>query len=290
MALGEAPVRPFLTKRRQLLVVGDVARLSHDVLRLRLILPPQARVLGLPVGQHLKVYAPAGLLRTPTADGMWNGREDPEARCAEIERKYTPTTSDHELGFVDLVVKLYAGAQLVRFQDGGKMSQYLGSLAVGEALQLSGPWGAHEYLGRGRFRSAGAVHTCKRLGMMAGGTGLTPMLQVIAAVLKEPRDDSPTIALLLANQTEDDILVRDMLEGLQEQHPERLHVWYTLDRPPPDWRYSSGFISAEMIEAHLPPPGDETLVLLCGPPPMIQHACRKNLDALGYPAERQVCF
>ena len=39
-----------------------------------------------------------------------------------------------------------------------------------------------------------------------------------------------------------------------------------------------------------PPSGDETLVLLCGPPPMIQHACRKNLDALGYPAERQVCF
>ena len=37
--------------------------------------------------------------------------------------------------------------------------------------------------------------------------------QVIAAVLKEPRDESPTIALLLANQTEDDILVRGMLEG-----------------------------------------------------------------------------
>ena len=38
--------------------------------------------------------------------------------------------------------------------------------------------------------------------------------QVIAAVLKEPRDRSPTIALLLANQTEGDILVRDMLRDL----------------------------------------------------------------------------
>ena len=64
------------------------------------------------------------------------------------------------------------------------MSQYLGSLTAGATLELSGPWGAHEYLGRGRFRSAGVVHTCKRLGMMAGGTGLTPMLQVIPALLK----------------------------------------------------------------------------------------------------------
>ena len=44
--------------------------------------------------------------------------------------------------------------------------------------------------------------------MMAGGTGLTPMLQIITAVLKEPADASPTLSLLLANQTEDDILVR----------------------------------------------------------------------------------
>ena len=48
-----------------------------------------------------------------------------------------------------------------------------------------------------------------------------------------------------------------MLEGLQAQHPERLHLWYTLDRPPADWGYSSGFISAEMIAAHLPPPGND---------------------------------
>ena len=116
------------------------------------------------------------------------------------------------------------------------------------------------------------------------------MLQVITAVLKEPSGASPTIALLLANQTEADILVRDMLEGLQAQHPDRLHLWYTLDRPPAGWGYSSGFINAEMIAAHLPPPGDETLVLMCGPPPMIEHACRKSLDALGYPSERQVCF
>ena len=36
-------------------------------------------------GRGTKVYAPAGQLRAPKADGMWNGREDPEARCMRIE-------------------------------------------------------------------------------------------------------------------------------------------------------------------------------------------------------------
>ena len=81
-----------------------------------------------------------------------------------------------------------------------------------------------------------------------------------------------------------------MLEGLQAQHPERLHLWYTLDRPPAGWGYSSGFITAEMIAAHLPPPGDETLVLMCGPPPMIKNACLPNLAKLGYSKAQQIVF
>ena len=53
------------------------------------------------------------------------------------------------------------------------------------------------------------------------------------------------------------------------------------------WKYSSGFISDEMIKEHLPPPGDDTLILMCGPPPMINFACLPNLDKLNYsPAQR----
>ena len=43
--------------------------------------------------------------------------------------------------------------------------------------------------------------------MIAGGSGITPMLQVIAAVLDDPDDDTE-LALLYANHTEGDILVR----------------------------------------------------------------------------------
>jgi len=39
-------------------------------------------------------------------------------------------------------------------------------------------------------------------------------------------------------------------------------VHYTLDRPPAGWKFSSGFITEEMISEHLPPPADDTLVLM----------------------------
>ena len=37
-----------------------------------------------------------------------------------------------------------------------------------------------------------------------------------------------------------------------------------------------------MIKEHLPEPSADTLILMCGPPPMIKFACLPNLDKLGY--------
>ena len=95
-------------------------RLSHDTYLFRFGLPFASSVLGFPIGKHFKVFAPNAAGRVP---GEWNGRADPEASEAEIERKYTPTTSDDEVGYVDLVIKVYKGGVIDRFPDGGKMSQ-----------------------------------------------------------------------------------------------------------------------------------------------------------------------
>lgn len=56
------------------------------------------------------------------------------------------------------------------------------------------------------------------------------------------------------------------------------------------WTYSSGFVNDEMIKEHLPPPSDETLILMCGPPPMINFACLPNLDKLGYPPQCRFAY
>ena len=56
------------------------------------------------------------------------------------------------------------------------------------------------------------------------------------------------------------------------------------------WKYSEGFVSEEMIRDHMPPPGEDTAILMCGPPPMIDYACTPNLDKIGYTKEMRFAY
>lgn len=117
--------------------------------------------------------------------------------------------------------------------------------------------------------------------MLSGGTGITPMLQLIRAIIKDPADNTQT-SLLFANQTEKDILLRDELDDIAKNYPNKLKLWYTVDTSADGWPYSTGFINADMIKNHMFPPSPDTIVLMCGPGPMINFACTPNLDKLGY--------
>lgn len=93
------------------------------------------------------------------------------------------------------------------------------------------------------------------------------------------------MSLIYANQSEDDILVRQELEEAVTKYNGRFRLHYTLDRPPTSgWNYSTGFITKEMIQTHLPAPSADgsTQILMCGPPPMVKFACVPNLEALGF--------
>ena len=56
------------------------------------------------------------------------------------------------------------------------------------------------------------------------------MLQLIRAVFRD-NNDQTNLSLLFANQTEDDILLREELESVQNEFPDRFKLWYTVDRP-----------------------------------------------------------
>lgn len=56
------------------------------------------------------------------------------------------------------------------------------------------------------------------------------MLQLIRHICKDTNDKTE-LRLLFANQTEDDILLRNELETSQAEHKEQFKLWYTLDRP-----------------------------------------------------------
>merc|ERR1719232_472881 len=175
------------------------------------------------------------------------------------------------------------------------MTQYLENMAIGDTIDVRGPSGLLVYRGQGEFgikpdkKSAAKSVTCKKVSMIAGGTGITPMLQLVTAVFRDPNDNT-SLSLLFANQSEDDILVREELEAIQEKHPDRFKLWYTVDRPKEGWTYSSGFVDADMIKDHLFEPSDKNLVLMCGPPPMINFACQPNLDKLGHCQEMRFAY
>lgn len=100
-------------------------------------------------------------------------------------RSYTPVTSDDDIGYFDLVIKVYPPLP-PKFPDGGKLSQYFDRMQIGDTIDVRGPTGHIEYAAPGtlllynRLKKSEPPRKVKvrHLAMMAGGTGITPMLQV----------------------------------------------------------------------------------------------------------------
>jgi cytochrome-b5 reductase len=250
----------------------DKVEVSHDTRIFRFALHHPEQPLGLPIGQHMMLKA--------TVDGK------------EILRSYTPITGDEQPGHFDLMVKVYFGGVHPKFPEGGKMSQHLEKLKIGDKMHIKGPTGRIEYKAHGHFvvktgRDQFREVRVKRVGMIAGGTGVTPMLQIIRHILKDPTDPTQ-LSLLFANQTEEDILLRKELEECTKDP--RFKLWYTLDRSSEQWSYSKGFVDYDMVEKHMPAPGDDAVILMCGPLPMVNFACKPNLEKRGFTEQQMIAF
>jgi len=214
--------------------------INHNTRLFRFALPREDDVLGLPIGQHLSFRA--------IIDSQ------------EVLRSYTPVSSDDDLGHFDLVVKVY---------EKGLMSKYFDNMNIGQTIDVKGPKGKFVYEPNMR----------KTLGMLAGGTGITPMLQVVSAILKNPADKTQ-ISLIFANVNDNDILLQQELEELVKKYPQ-FKIYYVLNNSPANWKGGVGFVSREMIEANLPKPSGDTMILMCGPP-MMNKAMVGHLEAIGY--------
>ena len=176
-----------------------------------------------------------------------------------VKRPYTPSSVPGTTGYFDLTVKRY---------ENGLVSQYLHDREVGDIVLMSGPnAGGHWVDGM-----------AKRVGFVAGGTGITPMISIIRWMLAKGLDVE--IFLLFANKTEADIIFRDEWDSDVREHA-TFHVHHVLEQPPAGWAQGTGRITDEILRRHLPSPGPETAVFLCGPPLMVD-ALEGTLKAIGY--------
>jgi NAD(P)H-flavin reductase len=240
--------------------------LSHDTRVYRFKLQSEKHLFGLPPGNH--IFIRANIDNKSTI------------------RAYTPiTTPNDPPGYFDLLIKVYFKNVHPKFPDGGAMTQHLDSLSIGDSIEIKGPLGSFSYRGVGKYQLKSGknvtLHDCKRISMIAGGSGITPIYQVIKSVIHE--NDDTELSLIYANKTEEDILLRQELDEITSKHP-NIKVFYTLDSPTKDWKYGKGFVCEQMIRDNLypPSPDSESIVLMCGPPPMIEYACIPNLKKFGY--------
>ncbi|KAF2279819.1 NADH-cytochrome b5 reductase 1 [Westerdykella ornata] len=222
--------------------------LSHNTAIYRFKLPRPTDILGLPIGQHITLAA--------TIPGQPN----------DVLRSYTPISSDEDKGYFDLLIKSYPT---------GNISKHVASLMVGQTMKVRGPKGAMVY----------TPNMVKRFGMIAGGTGITPMLQIIKAIIRgREKGDVTEVDLIFANVNEEDILLREDLDALAAKDA-RFRVYYVLNNPPEKWDGGVGFVTADMIKEKLPPPSPDTKILICGPPPMVS-AMKKATESLGFAKAR----
>ncbi|KAK5020491.1 hypothetical protein BJ546DRAFT_913323 [Cryomyces antarcticus] len=224
--------------------------LSHNTAIYRFGLPKATDILGLPIGQHISIAA--------TIDGQ----------PKEVVRSYTPISSDETPGYFDLLIKSYPT---------GNISKYVSNLMVGQTMKVKGPKGAMVY----------TPNMVRRFGMIAGGTGITPMLQIIRAIIRgRAAGDRTEVDLLFANVNPEDILLKEDLDQLVKEDP-GFRVHYVLNNPPEGWTGGVGFVTPDMIKEKFPPPAKDIKILICGPPPMVS-AMKKATDSLGYEKPRPV--
>ncbi|KAI8331228.1 hypothetical protein BC941DRAFT_439378 [Chlamydoabsidia padenii] len=220
--------------------------ISHNTAIYRFGLPRKDDVLGLPIGQHISVMA--------------------EINGKQISRSYTPTSLDEDAGHFDLLIKTYPS---------GNISKLFGELKIGDSMAVRGPKGNFNY----------TPNLSRAIGMIAGGTGITPMLQIIRAILRNPQDKTQ-VNLIFANVNEEDILLKKELDELAAKH-DNFDVYYVLNNPPTGWTGGVGFVTQDMIKEHLPAAAKDTRILVCGPPMMVT-AMTKATTELGFEKPRAV--
>jgi len=173
------------------------------------------------------------LTRTPGPDGK------------DVIRPYTPITAKaHDE--IRLLIKEYPK---------GNMSRHIHSLKPGDSLDIKGPMDKFPY----------KINSKKEIGMLAGGTGITPMHQIIDEILNN-REDNTKVTLVFSNHTEKDILLKERLDALAATH-ENFHVYYVLTKPEGGWRGYKGRVDKDLISKFMPKPelGNDALILVCGP-------------------------
>lgn len=172
--------------------------LNRDTGIFKFKLHSRSHILSIPPGKHLQVCI------------VKESSENVASPPIRIMRKYTPVRSDQP-GYFELLIKRY---------DTGNVSQHIFDMEIGDRLLMRGPFGIYQYTPEPKHPIV----------MIAMGTGITPMYQIIQHVVNDEHDTTQ-LTLLYGSRTEEDILLYRELQLLTERYPNKLTVHYFISKP-----------------------------------------------------------
>ncbi|MFW6086245.1 MAG: 2Fe-2S iron-sulfur cluster-binding protein [Myxococcota bacterium] len=164
----------------------------------------------------------------------------------------------------------------------GRVSNFLNDhLEAGQTLRVLGPSGS--------FTVQPDPEAERHLVMLAGGSGITPIMSIAHTVLaREPRS---RVTLIYGNRGQADIIFRERLDALVREHGDRFRVDHVLSDPPAQWTGGKGLLDEATVAARLEAVGcgkDDGAhfeYFVCGPTPMMD-SVRAALATRGVPASR----
>lgn len=145
--------------------------------------------------------------------------------------------------------------------EGAFSGGVLPGLAPGDTLEVLPPSGRFTWDPGSPATSYAAI---------AAGSGITPILAIVAAILHE-RDDT-RVTLVYANRTQGSVMFLDEIADLKDRYLDRFHVIHVLSREVQDTELLSGRLDGKRLRGIL-----DTLVpvdtiddwFLCGPQEMV---------------------
>lgn len=200
-------------------------------------------------------------------------------------RPYTPISTNAKKGEFDMMVKVYKNGEFSEWLDGIEIGHPVEFKHIPFNVKIQHPFG------------------CKKLGILCGGTGITPMVQALHAVLGT-EEDSTAVSVLYGSRGADDILLKDDLDRWEDQSKGQLKITHILsdaaeEDKNKDSPFERGFIDRARLLKYMPGPEEDCLIFVCGPPAMYEVLCGPRgedlkegslLAALGYKNEQIIKF
>lgn len=237
---------PVLDTKFKPFLLGEVINLAEDVAIFRFLMPTADAEFDL---------VPCSTLQACFKEGV-NIVDQPM-------RFYTPITPNGVKGYFDILVKK---------QVRGRFTEHLFSMNVGESLLFRVV----------QYKLKYKKNAWKEVGMIAGGTGICPVLQFLNASLDTP-GDTTKLSLLFANRSENKILLKGVIEEKVLKHADRFKAHYTVDtleNPNVPFDGYVGHITEKMVQETMPKPSLKNLVLVCGPDGMMMRLVGSTIGVL----------